>query len=63
MECGHHLPYGCSLFIDASQADAIRVKVGFPLSPDTLNPRSLHNYYYLVKVQETAFFENVLSAR
>ncbi|KIP08159.1 hypothetical protein PHLGIDRAFT_104734 [Phlebiopsis gigantea 11061_1 CR5-6] len=47
----------------AEKADAIRVKVGFPLSPDTLNPRSIYNYYYLVKVQETTFFENVLSAR
>ncbi|KAL4254086.1 Peptidase M13 [Abortiporus biennis] len=47
----------------AQKADAIRVKVGFPLSPDTRNARSLAAYYNLVKVQETAFFENMLSAR
>ena len=46
----------------AEKADAIRVKVGFPLSPDTRNPRSIANYYNLVKVQETTFFENMVSA-
>ncbi|KAJ3533585.1 hypothetical protein NM688_g7264 [Phlebia brevispora] len=44
------------------QADAIRVKVGFPLSPDTRNPRSIANYYSRVNVHENTFFENMLSA-
>ncbi|KAH8106762.1 Metalloprotease [Cristinia sonorae] len=45
------------------KADALRVKVGYPLSPDTRNPRSLVNYYRLVKVHEDTFFENVLSSQ
>ncbi|KAI0818519.1 metalloprotease [Irpex lacteus] len=45
------------------KADAIRVKVGFPLSPDTRNPRSLYNYYSRAQGQETTFFENVVSAQ
>jgi len=47
----------------AEKADALRVKVGFPLSPDTRNPRSIANYYYLVKVDKHDFFGNILSAR
>ncbi|KAI0082770.1 metalloprotease [Panus rudis PR-1116 ss-1] len=47
----------------AEKADAIRVKVGYPLSPDTRSARSLAFYYARVKVHETTFFENVLSAR
>ncbi|EKM55471.1 uncharacterized protein PHACADRAFT_256119 [Phanerochaete carnosa HHB-10118-sp] len=46
----------------AEKADAIRVKVGFPISPDTRDPRSIAVYYNLVKVQKTMFFENMLSA-
>ncbi|KAF7793093.1 hypothetical protein EIP86_004200 [Pleurotus ostreatoroseus] len=46
----------------AEKADAIRVKVGFPLSPDTRNPRSIANYYGRVSIHETTFFENMLSA-
>jgi endothelin-converting enzyme len=44
------------------QADAIRVKVGYPLSPDTLSARSIYLYYLLVRVQEYTFFENVIGA-
>ncbi|CAL1704979.1 unnamed protein product [Somion occarium] len=47
----------------AEKADAIRVKVGYPLSPNTEDPRSLVNYYSRVKIHETTFFENILSAR
>jgi endothelin-converting enzyme len=46
----------------ATKADAIRIKVGFPLSPDTLQARSIANYYNLVKINEDEFFENMLSA-
>jgi len=46
----------------AEKADAIRVKVGYPLSPDTRNPRSLANYYSLVGIHESTFFENMLNA-
>ncbi|KAH9951953.1 Metalloprotease [Amylocystis lapponica] len=46
----------------AQKADAIRVKVGFPTSPNTLDPRSLATYYYLVKIQDDTFFDNMLSA-
>lgn len=44
------------------QADAIRIKVGYPTSPDTLNPRSILNYYNLVKTDKQDFLGNVLSA-
>lgn len=44
------------------KADAIRKKVGFPLSPDTRDPRSLVSYYTLVKIHIDTFFENMLSA-
>lgn len=44
------------------QAAAIRVKVGYPISPDTENPRSIASYYGLVKIKEDEFFENILSA-
>ena len=47
----------------AEKADAIRVKVGFLLSPNTLDPRSIVNYYSRVKIHEDTFFENMLSAR
>lgn len=45
------------------QADAIRVKVGFPLSPNTESAESIARYYGLVKINETRFFENIISAR
>ncbi|OAX38899.1 zincin [Rhizopogon vinicolor AM-OR11-026] len=44
------------------KAEALRVKVGFPLSPDTRDPRSLVSYYTRVKVHVDTFFDNVLSA-
>lgn len=44
------------------KAEAIRKKVGFPLSPDTRDARSLVSYYTLVKVHVDSFFENMLSA-
>ncbi|KAI0636818.1 Metalloprotease [Trametes polyzona] len=47
----------------AEKADAIRVKVGFPLSPNTLDPQSIANYYARVKIHEDTFFDNMLSAR
>lgn len=46
----------------AEKAEALHVKVGFPLSPDTRDPRSLVSYYTLVKVHVDTFFENMLSA-
>ncbi|KII88684.1 hypothetical protein PLICRDRAFT_141150 [Plicaturopsis crispa FD-325 SS-3] len=46
----------------AQKADAIRVKVGFPTSPNTLDPRSIALYYGLVSVDEHEFFENMLSS-
>jgi endothelin-converting enzyme len=47
----------------AQKADALDVKVGYPLSPDTNNARSLLVYYYLVKSDEEDFVGNVLSSR
>ncbi|KAI0363474.1 Metalloprotease [Pilatotrama ljubarskyi] len=47
----------------AEKADAIRVKVGFPRSPNTLDPRSIANYYSRVKINDDTFFGNMLSAR
>lgn len=44
------------------QADAIRVKVGYPVSPDTDDPRSLARYYSNVTVNKQDFFGNVLNA-
>ncbi|GLB35092.1 putative peptidase family M13 [Lyophyllum shimeji] len=46
----------------AEKADAIRVKVGFPLSPDTRDPDSIARYYDGVKVNRLTFFENMISA-
>ena len=47
----------------ADKANAIRVKVGYPLSPNTEDPRSLANWYNNVKINKDTFLENVLSAR
>ncbi|KAI0831469.1 Metalloprotease [Trametes gibbosa] len=47
----------------AGKASAIRVKVGFPLSPDTRDPWSIASYYARVRIDEDTFFENMLSAR
>jgi endothelin-converting enzyme len=38
------------------------VKVGYPVSPDTDNPRSIAQYYYKVKVDQDDFFGNILSS-
>ncbi|KAF8905965.1 hypothetical protein CPB84DRAFT_536278 [Gymnopilus junonius] len=46
----------------AGKADAIRVKVGFPLSPDTRDPGSITRYYSDVKADKKRFFENVVSS-
>ncbi|KAJ3821178.1 Metalloprotease [Lentinula raphanica] len=46
----------------SDKAQAIRVKVGYPLSPDTTNPTSIANYYAKVTGDKDTFFENVLSA-
>ncbi|KAG6832683.1 hypothetical protein H0H92_012255 [Tricholoma furcatifolium] len=46
----------------AEKANAIRVKVGFPLSPNTRDASSIARYYNLVKVDKVNFLTNVLSA-
>ena len=48
----------------AEKADAIstRIKVGFPLSPDTRDPHSLAKYYEQVNIEKHSFFDNMLSA-
>ncbi|KAF7359341.1 Endothelin-converting enzyme 1 [Mycena sanguinolenta] len=46
----------------AEKADAIRVKVGYPISPDTRDPASILRYYRTVNVDEDTYFENILSA-
>ena len=46
----------------AYQADNIRVKVGYPLSPNTTNAASIAKYYSLVKIENDMFFENMLNA-
>lgn len=44
------------------QAEAIRIKVGYPVSPNTLDPRSIDSYYRLVDIKDDKFFENIVSA-
>lgn len=44
------------------QADAIRVKVGFPLSPNTRSAGAIAAYYSLVRIDKDKFFENILSS-
>ena len=44
------------------QASEIRVKVGYPLSPDTRDPKAIAHYYHEVHVDRYNFFENVLQA-
>jgi len=46
----------------AEKADAIRVKVGYPISPNTEDPRSIASYYSSVKVVKDDFFGNILSS-
>ncbi|KXN90536.1 Endothelin-converting enzyme 1 [Leucoagaricus sp. SymC.cos] len=47
----------------AEKADAIRVKVGYPLSPNTENAQSIARYYSAVKIDKTSFFKNMLNAQ
>ena len=47
----------------AEKADALRVKVGYPLSPNTEDPRSIANWYARVKISAGSFSENMMSAR
>jgi endothelin-converting enzyme len=44
------------------KADNIKVKVGFPLSPDTRDARSIANYYSKVEIKKDYYFENFVSA-
>ncbi|KAF9458665.1 hypothetical protein BDZ94DRAFT_80625 [Collybia nuda] len=46
----------------AEKADAIRVKVGFPKSPDTEDAASIAKYYDNLKVKKGDFFNNVINA-
>lgn len=46
----------------AGKADAIRVKVGYPVSPDTQSAESLLRYYALVEISKFNYFKNMLSA-
>ncbi|TRM62696.1 hypothetical protein BD626DRAFT_498158 [Schizophyllum amplum] len=47
----------------AEKAEAIRVKVGYPLSPNTEEPASIASWYRAVNIDEDGFFGNVLSSR
>lgn len=46
----------------SNKADAIRIKVGFPVSPDTRSAESIASYYRLVEIDENKFFQNILNA-
>ncbi|KAK7023949.1 Endothelin-converting enzyme 1 [Favolaschia claudopus] len=46
----------------AAKADAIRIQVGYPLYPDTLDPASILKYYQDVDADENKYFQNILSA-
>jgi endothelin-converting enzyme len=45
------------------KADAVVVKVGYPLSPDTLSARSIYEYYRLMSGKPDNFLGNLLSAK
>ncbi|EJD02334.1 endothelin-converting enzyme 1 [Fomitiporia mediterranea MF3/22] len=47
----------------SQKADAIDVKVGYPLSPNTESSRSIALYYRLVIVDKAEFFESMVSAQ
>ncbi|KAJ3560525.1 hypothetical protein NP233_g10783 [Leucocoprinus birnbaumii] len=47
----------------AEKADAIRVKVGYPLSPNTEDAASIARYYSSVKIDKEDFFNNMLNAQ
>ena len=44
------------------QADAIRIKIGYPISPDTRHAASIARYYRLVEINKDSFFDNMLHA-
>ncbi|TFK55167.1 metalloprotease [Heliocybe sulcata] len=46
----------------AQKADALRIKVGYPLYPDTRSAASIATYYSRVKISEDTFFDNLVSA-
>ncbi|KAI0006055.1 Metalloprotease [Russula compacta] len=46
----------------AEKADAIRVKVGYPISPNTQSAQSLLRYYALVDISKFDYFKSMLSA-
>ncbi|KAI0302060.1 hypothetical protein BC826DRAFT_986902 [Russula brevipes] len=46
----------------ADKANAIRVKVGYPVSPNTQSAESLLRYYTLVNISKFDYFNNMLSA-
>lgn len=46
----------------SEKANAIRIKVGYPVSPDTENPASIASYYRTVNIDKEKFLENMLSA-
>ncbi|KAI0063460.1 zincin [Artomyces pyxidatus] len=46
----------------AEKADAIRVKVGYPVSPDTESAASIASYYSHVNISEHTYFDNMVSA-
>jgi len=48
--------------LKSTKAEAIRVKVGYPVSPDTQDPGSIARYYSGVKVDPIHFFENMINA-
>ncbi|CUA72481.1 hypothetical protein RSOLAG22IIIB_01151 [Rhizoctonia solani] len=45
------------------KATAIRIKVGYPTSPNTTSDASIASYYGALKISNDEFFENMLSAR
>lgn len=45
------------------QASAVRVKVGFPLSPNTSSASAIADYYAPVNVDKADFFGNMLKVR
>jgi len=46
----------------AEKADAIRIKVGYPLYPDTRSAFSMYRYYSTLKIKNDSFFSNALDA-
>ncbi|KAF7295323.1 Endothelin-converting enzyme 1 [Mycena indigotica] len=46
----------------AGKADAIRIKVGYPISPNTRDPSSILRYYSTVKIDQDTYFDNILNA-